>query len=108
AGDVRHDEGAAAQVAFVFRAVTLPALVALVLVVPFRVPREWIEVLLLPVIVTVPAVVWMQAGAWLIAVDDGVSVAGGRRGWPVVWPLAAVSVLLLVFQVVLRPGVAFY
>lgn len=90
---------------FVFRSATLPGILALPLIILFRVPREWIEVLLVPALVTVVGLAWMQAGAWCIgarATGDGVAVGSISR------PLAAVLCLLLVFQVWLRPGVHFY
>lgn len=96
---------AGARSVFVLLMATLPALVAIVPIVLFRVPREWIEVVMLPVIVTVAGLVWMQAGAWRIA---DAKAAGGQGDWPIAWPLAAVLMLLLVFQLVLRPGISFY
>jgi len=90
---------------FVFLAATLPALLGIALIVPFRVPREWIEVLMVPVVVTVVGVVWLQAGAW----RQAHSVVGtGLRSWPIAGTLAAVLALLAVFQLMLRPGIAFF
>ncbi len=89
---------------FVFLAATLPALLGTVLIVPFRVPREWIEVVLLPAWVMVFGIVWMQAGAWCIGHVRALALRPG----PTWRPLVAVLALLLVFQLVLRPGVAFY
>ena len=47
---------ARARTRFVFRVATLPALTAIALIVPFRVPRELAEVVILPVIVTVTGI----------------------------------------------------
>lgn len=90
---------------FIFRLATVPALIGLPLILPFRVPREWIEVVLLPVLVVAVSVPWMQAGAWRAAKVKALGVAGSNR-----IPHAAVALiaLLLVFQLVLRPGIAFY
>jgi hypothetical protein len=88
----------------VFWAVTLPAMLGTVLVVPFRVPRELLEVVLVPLLVILPGIPWIQAGAWRVR---GVSVDGVAPGPSVVYPLTAVVALLLVFQLVLRPGIAF-
>lgn len=104
ADDDAHIADAAARTRFVFRAATLPALIAIVLIVPFRVPREWIEVVLPPLVVALLGVLWMQAAAWRI---ECVQARGPAR-WPIAWPLAAAVVLLLLFQLVLRPGLRFF
>lgn len=83
--------------------VVIPAVVGTALVIPFRVPRELIEVVLLPVLVMLVGVPWMLAGAW--RVRD--AVAFGRRVESFVLPLLAAIALLLVFQLLLRPGVEF-
>lgn len=90
---------------FVFLAATLPALAAVALIIPFRVPREVIEVVILPVVVTVIGVAWMQAGAWrLPAAPATVS----RPPWPIARLSAAVVILLAIFQFILRPGIQFF
>ena len=93
-----------ARTRFAFLVATLPVLLGTVLIIPFRVPREWIEVVLLPAWVAVLGVTWMQAGAWCF---DRVRASGNQAG-SVAKPLAAVLLLLLVFQCVLRPGIAFH
>jgi hypothetical protein len=95
--------GARDRAGFVFFSATLPALSGAILSIAFRVPREWIEVVLLPAWVAIFGTVWMQAGACCI---EGEHASGARSGVAV--PLAAVVLLLLVFQFVLRPGIAFY
>jgi hypothetical protein len=90
---------------FVFRVATLPALTAILLIIPFRVPREFIEVVMLPVLVTVIGIAWLQAGAWRLS---GVTTGGGSGAGSLAYPLGALLVLLLVFQLLLRPGVHFY
>jgi hypothetical protein len=100
-----HIAGARAKTRFVFLAATLPALAAIALIIPFRVPRHWIEVVLLPVVVTIIGISWMQASAWRASVEP---VNGPARRWPIVRLLAAATVLLLVFQFVLRPGIEFF
>lgn len=78
-------------------------LAAIVLIVPFRVPRHPIEVVLIPLVVHLMAAGWLALGA---ALDR-------RRGTAVaetpalLVPLVALAVLLAVFQLVLRPGVGF-
>ena len=90
---------------FILQIATLPALVAIVLIVPFRVPREWLEVLFLPVVVFLAGIPWMQAGAWRLR-----NVRPVQRPLPssLTYPLVAVVVLLLVFQWLLRPGIDFF
>ena len=94
-----------ARTRFIFQIATLPALVAIAMIVAFRVPREWIEVVMVPVVVTIIGIVWMQAGAWRIRDVNAVGRPGDRA---IVYSLAAVVMLLLLFQLVLRPGVHFY
>lgn len=95
---------ARARARHVLQWVTVPALLSLVLVVPFRVPREWIEVLLLPLLVAVPGMAWMQAGAW----HSAVPTAHVHGRWPMALLIGLALVLLVVFQAVLRPGIAFF
>jgi hypothetical protein len=80
---------------------TLPALAGTLLVLPFRVPRHWIEVALVPAIVTWIGVSWMQAGAWRVRPRE----FAGRREVSVSIPLVALVLLLLFFQGYLRTGV---
>lgn len=96
---------AGARTRFIFQVATLPALVAILLILPFRVPREWLEVLFLPIAVTVIGVAWIQAGAWRLrtlrarALPMSASLAA---------PLILTVLLLLVFQLLLRPGIDFF
>ena len=97
-------ESARARSAFIFGVATLPALLAILLIVPFRMPREWLEVLAPPIVVTVIGVAWMQAGAWRLRVarpDAHTPLASP------LYPLGALLALLLVFQLLLRPGIRF-
>lgn len=96
---------AAARRRFTWRMATLPALIALALIVPFRVPRDWIEVAVVPVFVAVAGIPSMQAGACWI---EGVAAQGGPRPASILRPLAVVLLLLAVFHLVLRPGIRFY
>jgi hypothetical protein len=104
--------GAAAAVAdapartrFVFQAATLPALIAIVLIIPFRVPRAWIEVVLVPAIVVLVGIPWLQAGAWCMSAAPA---GDTRNGAPITYLWIAAVLLLLLFQLVLRPGIRFY
>lgn len=89
----------------VFISATLPGMLALPAIILFRVPRELIEVLLVPLVVTVTGLAWMQAGAWRARIN---ATRGGSAAGSIARPLGAVLCLLLIFQVVLRPGVRFY
>lgn len=94
-----------ARTRFVFRTVTLPALLASALVIPFRIPREWLEVVLVPLLVVLPGIPWIQAGAGR---TRGTAANGAATAWPLAYLFAAVVALLLIFQLVLRPGIRFY
>jgi len=96
---------ARARTRFAFQIATLPALCAILLIIPFRVPRELIEVVILPVVVTVIGIAWLQAGAWRVS---AVKTEGGSAMAPIIYPLGALLILLLVFQLLLRPGVRFF
>jgi hypothetical protein len=88
-----------------FRVATAPALAAILLIIPFRIPRNWVEVVAVPVVVTVIGIAWIQAGAWAVSYVK----ASGRLGSKsVAYALSALLILLLVFQFILRPGVRFY
>ncbi|KZC29159.1 MULTISPECIES: hypothetical protein [Rhodanobacter] len=94
-----------ARTRFVFRTATLPALLATALVIPFRIPREWLEVVLVPLLVVLPGIPWIQAGAWR---TRGAAANGAATTWPLAYLFAAVVALLLFFQLVLRAGIRFY
>ncbi|MEI7037623.1 hypothetical protein [Fulvimonas yonginensis] len=94
-----------ARTRFVLEAVALPALLGSVLVIPFRMPREMLEVALVPLLVILPGIPWIQAGAWRVR---KVTARGAATAWPLAYPLVAVVALLLFFQLVLRPGIRFY
>jgi len=104
ADDPARIAGPAGRSLFVFQVGTLPALAGAGLVLPFRVPGSLDQVAILPVVVTLLAVAWIQAGAWRAR---PLQAADGLRPPSLVIPLAALAVNLLVFQLVLRPGVAF-
>lgn len=91
------------RMGFVFRVVTLPALVSVLLLIPYREPRNIVEVLLIPVIVTVSGLIWIQASAW-----TGPRAENTTRETPnLLYPVAALAAVLVVFQFVLRPGIQF-
>lgn len=104
ADDVRHAEAPSSRAWLMFQRITLPGLLAALPILAYRVPREWLEVVLLPVLVIVPGVLWMQAFAWHVRPPGSTM----RGGWPVAALLVAAIMLLVVFQGLLRPGIAFY
>jgi hypothetical protein len=105
AGDAVQLASPKARLRRAFALVTLPALLGLVLTVPFRVPRELTEVLLPPLFAVLAGIGWVQAlaarvpppVAWRSAPEESL-----------VAPLSALAALLLLFQLVLRRGIAFY
>jgi hypothetical protein len=96
--------GPGARTRLVLRWITLPALAGTALVLPFRVPRELVEVVLVPVLVLLCGIPWIQADAWRTREVRPVAAAAPSLAWL----LAAVVGLLVVFQFVLRPGIHFY
>lgn len=78
-------------------------LAAVVLIVPFRVPRHPIEVVLIPLVVHLMAAGWLALG---VALDRRRGAVAGEAPALLV-PVVALAVLLAVFQLVLRPGVGF-
>ena len=84
---------------------TLPATAAILLIIPFRVPRQFTEVVMVPVIVTVIGIAWRQAGAW--ATSD-VKASGRSSQEPSRYAIGGLVMLLLIFQFLLRPGIRFY
>lgn len=102
-----EEPAAIAQIAgrtrFVFQVATLPAVVAILLIIPFRVPRELIEVVIVPTVVTVIGIPWLQAGAWRV---EGVK-SSGEASSSIALPAAALLGLLVVFHLLLKPGIRF-
>jgi hypothetical protein len=85
------------------RTVTLPALVSVLLLIPYREPRNIIEVAVLPLIVVASGLIWIQGSTWF-----GPRSENTERGTPdLLWPVVALAIVLAVFQLVLRHGVAF-
>lgn len=78
------------------------AIACVLLCVPFREPRNAIEVVLIPAVVNLIAVGWVVFGAGVVRRRERAWERPGVR-----WPLLALIALLVVFQVVLRPGVRF-
>lgn len=94
--------GGRARTLFICNIATVPALIGLLLIIPFRVPREWVEVLVPPLVVTAIGIPWLQADAWRV---HGVAPAPAAPLRPPLAPLVLLLGLLLVFQLLLRPGI---
>lgn len=79
------------------------ALVAVALCIPFREPRNIIEVALIPLIVNLMGAGWLVLGAaWTRPKENPVLEVPSQ-----LWPLLALGAVLAVFQLVLKPGIAF-
>ena len=83
-------------------------MLALPVIFLFRIPREWTEVVMVPVAITLVGLLWIQAGAWRARKDAINASVPQPRPESIAWPLAAVLALLLLFQLLLRPGIRFY
>jgi hypothetical protein len=97
--------GAGRRTSFVFLIAVLPALIAIPAIVLFRLPRELAEVIVPPIAVTILGLAWIQANAWRAA---DVRPGGFSAARPILPLLGALLILLLFFQLVLRPGIPFY
>jgi hypothetical protein len=86
------------------RLAVLPCILAIPLIVVFRVPNSAIEVLLPPCVDALIAAVWLLAAAWQASPTG----AEPPRPQPLTWLLLALGCLLAFFQVVLRPGIDFF
>jgi hypothetical protein len=105
ANDSAYVAGAQSRTYFGFNVATLPAITAILLIIPFRVPRNWVEVVAVPVMVTFIGIAWIQAGAWAV---QGVKASGTLSSKSIAYATSALLILLLAFQFILRPGVRFY
>ncbi len=107
AADPAQVASARGRTACIFRLATVPALIAIPMIIAFRVPRELLEVVLPPVLVTFVGVGWMQGCAWFLRRQQATSGFRVTGTVSLAWPLGAMLMLLLVFQLVLRPGIPF-
>jgi len=100
-GELRY--GATRSRAFAVQ-MMLSTMISIVLIIPFRMPRNVIEVALVPLMINLMGLGWVIAGA---AVTRGSPETIGDQSVSLRGATAALGLVLLVFQVVLRPGVAF-
>jgi hypothetical protein len=89
---------------FVLFAAVLPAVLAIPILILFRMPREWVEVIAPTIAVPLIGLIWVQTNAWRIRVNPKPVAASSN----LVVPALLVAALLAVFQLILRPGIAFY
>jgi hypothetical protein len=90
---------------FIGSVATLPALIGIPLIVLFRVPGTIDQVVIVPVAEAVIGIPWIQAGAWRVTLEP---LGKPSPVQSVRYPLIALILLFLVFQLVLRPGIAFF
>ncbi len=82
----------------------LTLLFSVMLLIPFRIPRNVIEVLVIPLIVDLFAAGWLIVGMALVRPQ---AAAAPLRAASIHGPALALGATLLLFQLVLRPGIAF-
>lgn len=80
------------------------ALGSVALSIAFRVPRNAVEVVAVPLLVHVIGIGWMTLGASFASTRR---TGGGIVAVALYRPIVALLVLLLIFQAVLRPGIRF-
>ncbi|HWZ61919.1 MAG TPA: hypothetical protein VNX02_02775 [Steroidobacteraceae bacterium] len=92
-----------ARLRYLVQLAVLPALIAIPMIIAFRVPRELIEV------VAVPAVVSSLGALSVLAFARQGRTVRSPAAWraPIALPLAAAVTLLAVFQLFLRRGIPF-
>jgi len=86
------------------RAAALPGVLGTGLVIPFRLPGSWDQTILVPVAVAILGLAWVQASAWRA---DPLAVDLPARPLRVAWPALVLLAVFALFQLVLRPGIAF-
>jgi hypothetical protein len=103
--DARDDvDDPMARARFIARIATGPGVLAILPIIAFRVPRELVEVVVPPIVVTLTGMACIQAWSWQ---GRAPKARGGAGTLTIAYPLGAVLVLLAIFHVVLRPGVRF-
>jgi hypothetical protein len=84
---------------------TIPAFAALLLIIPFRIPRNLLELILYPLIVTSVGSTCLLVSACRTPMSHGSPAQGPPS---LVYPFTALVLLLLFFQLILRRGIRFY
>ncbi|HUO02640.1 MAG TPA: hypothetical protein VMU31_07670 [Rhizomicrobium sp.] len=81
-------------------------LFSVILIIPFRVPRNAIEVVMVPLIINLIGTGWLILGGAIARKHDGAIRVEPVR-WSLIGPGLALCATLLFFQLVLRPGIPF-
>jgi len=89
----------------ILQTVTAPAALGVLLIMPSRVPGGLDQVVIVPVAVALIGVAWIQGSAWLADYRDPTVSDGPLR---LAIPVVAALVQVLIFQLLLRPGIRFY
>ncbi len=93
----RYSGGAGLEIA-------LTAMLAIAPIIPFRVPRGLAEVVLIPLLVNLAGAGWTTLGA---SIAGAPAATRERQRVAILVPSVALCVTLLLFQLVLRRGLAF-
>ncbi|GAA0312655.1 hypothetical protein GCM10009087_23490 [Sphingomonas oligophenolica] len=80
----------------------ITALLSALLSIAFRVPRSAIEVVAIPLMINIIGIGWLTLG---ISLSSPRIEGGDPEMIDVYRPIIAFAILLLIFQVVLRPGI---
>jgi hypothetical protein len=92
------------RASFIVRVAIIPALLAIPILIAFRVPREWDEVVIPTIAVPLVGLIWVQALSWTTTAMPRPAARSGN----LIQLAAFVLVLLAVFQLILRPGIRLY
>jgi hypothetical protein len=86
--------------------ISIPAAIAVILLIPFRLPRELVEVILVPLVVHMLGIGWTSLGAmWIRHPPGSAPIQVAPPGLAA--PATALLAVLAAFQLVLARGIAF-
>jgi len=98
------EQGATGPTRLFVRNMLATAALAALLIVPFRLPRDLIEAAFIPLFVNLVGVGWLVLGA---AYAPGAQPDASEARAAIAGPTVALVATLVVFQLILRPGIAF-
>jgi hypothetical protein len=87
------------------RAIAPTSIVAVALIIPFRLPRDLVEVAFIPLFVHLVGAGWVTLGGAVVPDRGAPEAPPAHLG--IFGPALALALTLLAFQIVLRPGVVF-
>ena len=99
----RYTQSGRARIGLMLRVTMVPALAAGPLLIPFRLPRNSIELVIFPTVLMLFGALWVVTGASF----SPPSPQAARSTPSLLVPIIALAVVLAFFQVVLRPGIEF-